>query len=154
MILSPLAQLGRYAGLHPLFPAALRWLDERRHEALADGRHELQPGLVVIAESGTTHDRTLRRFECHRRNIDIQVSLAGGEAMEWAPLASLALAEDFLPGGDIAFWHDPPAGAVTRLLVRPGDAAIFFPEDAHKPVLHPDAAPVAYRKLVFKVAVV
>lgn len=152
MILAPLADAVRYAGLHPRFAAAFAWAQDPANLARADGRYEIAPGLMVIVESGTTKDRAVRRLEAHRRKIDIQLVLAGPEIMEWSPLAGLRVHEDYKPEKDVAFYHDP-AGPLASLLVAPGWFAIFWPEDAHKPVLHPAGQPVPYRKLVFKIDV-
>ena len=153
MLLFPLADAARHAGLHPLFPTVFAWLAEPANRAIADGRLAIRgEELLVIAESGTTHDSSGRRFESHRRYIDIQVPLVGGEAMEWTPVAGLTVQLGFQPDGDIAF-YDQPARPVTRLAVLPDHAAVFFPSDAHKPVLHLGALAAPYRKLVFKVAV-
>lgn len=153
MLLFPLADAARHAGLHPLFPTVFAWLAEPVNRTIADGRHALRGDhLLVIAESGTTHDSGDRRFESHRDYIDIQVPLAGGETMEWTPVAGLTVQLDFQPDNDIAF-YEQPARPLTRLAVLPDHAAVFFPSDAHKPVLHLGAAAKPYRKLVFKVAV-
>jgi len=153
VILAPLNECARYAGLHPLFADAFAWCANSANLALSDGRYELLPGrLLVIVESGETKPRAIRRFESHRANIDIQVNLAGPEAMEWTPVAGLRVEDDFAPDGDIAFYAEPDR-PITRLLVPPLHAALFWPEDAHKPVLHPGTVAVPYRKLVFKVAV-
>jgi YhcH/YjgK/YiaL family protein len=152
MLLFPLTEAAAYAHVHPLFPLVFAWLAEPANRAIADGRHPLQgDDLLVIAESGITHASADRRFESHRRYCDIQVSLSGGEVMEWTPVAGLVTQLDFQEGGDIAF-YDQPHRPVTRLAVLPDHAAVFFPADAHKPVLHLGAAAAAYRKLVFKVA--
>jgi YhcH/YjgK/YiaL family protein len=153
VILAPLADRARYAPLHPLFAQAFAWCDVAANRERADGRYDIIPGrLAVIVESGETKPRAIRRFESHRANIDIQLNLAGPEAMEWTPVDGLRVEDDFAPDGDIAFYAEP-ARPITRLLVPPGHFAVFWPEDAHKPVLHPEATPVPYRKLVFKVAV-
>jgi biofilm protein TabA len=150
MILDALTRSGRYAGLHPRFAAAFAWCASSAAGA-ADGRHELEgERLLVIVETGTTVQSTRKRFESHRRYIDIQVNLAGGEIMEWLPASALAVSDDFAPDGDVRFYHQP-AQLPTRLLVEPGHFAIFYPEDAHKPCCHPGDAAVPYRKLVFKV---
>ncbi len=150
MIVAPLTQGGRYAGLHPRFAAAFAWCASSAATA-PDGRHALQgEQLLVIVESGTTVHSAHKRFESHRRYIDIQVNLAGGEIMEWLPAAALTVSDDFAPDGDVRFYQ-APARTPTRLLVEPGHFAIFFPEDAHKPCCHPGELAVAYRKLVFKV---
>lgn len=149
MIHDTLTQVERYAGLHPLFRVAFAWL--QTHRDATDGKHIIHgDDLFVIVETAGTHDPATRRFEAHRRYIDIQVNLAGGEVMEWLPATDLQVEDDFQPEGDIAFFH-PPTIAPTRLHVRPNEFAIFFPSDAHKPVCHPPSGPTIYRKLVFKV---
>lgn len=153
MLLFPLADAAQHAGLHRLFPVVFTWLADPANRAVADGRHAIRgEDLFVIAERGTTHDGATRRFESHRRYIDIQVPLEGGEVMEWTPVTGLTVQLDFQPDGDIAFYH-PPERPVTRLAVLPDFAAVFFTSDAHKPVLHLGATASPYRKLVFKVAV-
>ena len=154
MLLAPLDRLDRAARLHPLLPEVLAWCRAQPWTRLADGRHPiLGDDLFVILESGTTWDRAARRFESHRRYIDVQLALAGGETMDWHPIDGLPVEDDFQSGGDIRF-HASQGVRGTPLRVLPGLAAIFFPEDAHRPVLHLDGTTAApYRKAVFKVAV-
>jgi len=149
VILAALADVARYVGLHPLFPDAFAWL--AAHRDATAGRHAIHDDrLFALLDVGTTHDRATRRFESHRRYIDIQINLAGGEAMEWTPVAGLTVADDFTPDGDIAFYVEPTR-PVTRLAVPVDHVAMFWPADAHKPVLHVGSAPTPYRKVVFKV---
>jgi biofilm protein TabA len=153
MIHDTLANAKRYVGLHPRFAAAFAWVQEPTNLAKPDGRYALQgDALFVIVESGPTIASQLKRFESHRRYIDIQINLKGPEIMEWMPRASLALFEDFKPDNDICFYQQP-ATIPTSLMVRPQEFAIFWPEDAHKPCCNPGDASVSYRKLVFKVAI-
>jgi YhcH/YjgK/YiaL family protein len=152
MIHDALANAARYAPLHPRFAAAFAWCGEPTNLAKADGRYALQGDqLFVIVETGPTMPALRKRFESHRRYIDIQVNLKGPEVMEWMPKASLAVFEDFKPDNDICFYQQP-VDVPTRLLVQPRQFAIFWPEDAHKPCCNPGEASVPYRKLVFKVA--
>lgn len=149
MLQDTLTNAGRYSALHPLFAEAFAWLVT--HRDAADGKHTIRgDDLFVIVETAGTHDPATRRFEAHRRYIDIQVNLAGGEVMEWLPVADLRVEDDFQPDGDIAFFHTPTI-APTRLHVRPNEFAIFYQSDAHKPVCHPPSGPSTYRKFVFKV---
>jgi YhcH/YjgK/YiaL family protein len=150
MILSTLADAHRSAGLHPLFPTVFAWL--AAPPALPAGRHCLVGDqLAVIVESGTTLPRSAKRLESHRRFIDIQVSVAGGEVMDWAPLSGLAVHTPYDAERDVGFWNDP--AELVSVLVRPGWFTIFWPEDAHRPGLHPGSDQAAYRKLVFKIAI-
>ena len=152
MILAPLADAGRYYGLHPLFARAFAWIADPANRALPVGRHPIVADrLEAIIDEGVTRDPAAGRLESHRANIDIQVSLAGGETIEWAPLAGLVVETPFAPDGDIAFYRQPPTAAAVH--VAPGWAAIFWPEDAHKPILHARGAAAPYRKVVFKVRI-
>ena len=152
MIHDTLANAKRYLGLHPRFAAAFAWCQQPDHLAKPDGRYPIQgDALFVIVESGPTIASQHKRFESHRRYIDIQINLKGPEIMEWMPRAALTLFEDFKPDNDICFYQQP-AAIPTRLVVRPQEFAIFWPEDAHKPCCNPGDASVSYRKLVFKVA--
>jgi YhcH/YjgK/YiaL family protein len=152
MIHDTLANAQRYHSLHPRFAHAFAWCQEANHLAKPDGRYPIHgDDLFVIVESGPTIAAPHKRFESHRRYIDIQINLQGPEIMEWMPRAALTLFEDFKPDNDICFYQQP-VGLPTRLLVRPQEFAIFWPEDAHKPCCHPGEVAVTYRKLVFKVA--
>jgi biofilm protein TabA len=152
MILDHLREAHRYTALHPAFARAFQWCANPDLSSMPDSRQELDgERLIVIVESGMTQPAHQRRFESHRRYIDIQVNLCGPELMEWIPVNALRVEDDFRPDNDIAFYRQPSGGA-TRLIVAPDHFAIFWPEDAHKPVCTPGSSPVAYRKLVFKVA--
>ncbi len=152
MILTPLADAARYASLHPQFARAFAWCADADNLLAPVGtRVVIADALTVIVDQGFTRGDPGARLESHRANIDIQVNLAGGEVMEWAPRAGLTLDQDFAADGDIAFWKQP-TNAV-RFAVAPGHAAIFWPEDAHKPILHAGLASAAYRKVVFKVRI-
>ena len=153
MICDRLANAARYQRLHPLFPDAFAWAQDPANRARADGEYAIHGrDLYAIVQGGQTMPAGDKRFESHRRYIDIQLNLSGAEIMEWTPVAGLAVADDFRPDNDIRF-HHPPTGATTPLLVRPDEFAIFWPEDAHKPCCHPYGAATAFRKIVFKISI-
>jgi YhcH/YjgK/YiaL family protein len=148
MILDTLHHAARYEPIHPLFPAAFAWL-ERFDPGMADGRCDIEADrLFALVQSYTTAPAATKRFEAHRRYIDIQVVSAGEEIIAWAPVETLAADGAFDPERDIGFHADPPAS--TPLLLRPGCFAILFPNDAHKPGCAL-LAPAPVRKIVLKV---
>ena len=153
MIHDTLANAQRYHSLHPRFAHAFAWCQEANHLAKPDGRYPIHgDDLFVIVESGPTIAAPHKRFESHRRYIDIQVVLGGGEVMEWAPADNLAEHVAYNPEKDIRF-HIEPARPNARIALVPGEFAIFYPEDAHKPCCFLGAGPSAFRKAVFKVDV-
>jgi YhcH/YjgK/YiaL family protein len=152
MILCRLADADPVAILHPRFAPAIAWL-RALAPTIADGRYDLAgDDLYALVQSGTTRASDEGRMESHRAYIDLQYALVGGEAIEWAPVAELGVAEDFKPGGDIRF-HLPATRSCSRVLLLPGDLGVFWPDDGHKPICHLGAAASSYRKVVIKVRI-
>ena len=148
MILSALSQSPRYAELHPLFQRAFDYIRDTDLYALAPGRYPIVgDDLFAIVELVPGKTKEMARLEAHRKYIDVQLVLEGDETMGWKPLADC-----FNPVGehseekDIRFFLDAPASWVA---VPPDHFCIFFPEDAHAPLV----ASGMVRKVIFKVAV-
>lgn len=131
MIVDSLADAGRYESLGPGIAAGLAYL--RGFDAtVPDGRHPVDGDRVfAIVERYDTAPGTEKRYESHRRHIDIQYVAAGRERILHAPTRALDVETEYDTEHDITFYHDPQAGS--SVLLRAGDIAILFPEDAHKP---------------------
>lgn len=101
---------------------------------------EFQPGKVTLDPDGyitASYERAAMRprdkamLEVHRKYIDIHIPLTDDESIGWAPLDSLKKPfNQYDDDKDIQFFCD---SAHTIVRVRPGDIAIFFPNDAHGP---------------------
>jgi YhcH/YjgK/YiaL family protein len=148
MILSSLSQAERYATLHPLFP---RVFEEIRHTdffAMAPGRYNLLgEDLIAIVELVPGKTREVARLEAHRRYIDIQWVLDGVDEMGWKPLADcFNPVSEHSVEKDIRFFNDAPASWIA---VPPDHFCVFFPEDAHAPLVSAGMV----RKVIFKIAV-
>lgn len=148
MILDTLANADRYSALHPRFAHAFEFLRGTDLLALAPGRYEVQgEQIFVIIENRPGRTRAEAKLECHRRCIDIQLVLEGVDEMGWKPRAQCVdPATDYDAVRDIRFFNDAPAGWIA---VPAGAFCIFFPEDAHAPLVSSGAI----RKAVVKVAV-
>jgi biofilm protein TabA len=114
-------------------------------------RVELPGGAFALEQAYLTKPRAEGRWESHRAYIDVQVIVAGEELMEVVDAAHLAVAEDFRPAKDLIFYRPFDGGSVLR--VRAGEAAVFFPSDAHLPSLSAGATAMLVRKTVVKVPV-
>ena len=148
MICSALSQSPRYAALHPLFQRAFEFIRNTDLHGLSPGRHDIiGDDLFVIVEHEQGRSRAEALLECHRRYIDIQLVLEGVDEMGWKPLADCRdPAGDYSAERDIRFFRDAPD---TWIATPPGAFCIFFPEDAHAPLVSADGI----RKVVFKIAV-
>lgn len=148
MILSTLSQSDRYAGLHPLFPRAFEYIRNTDLTALAPGRYPLMSDdLFAIVEQVPGRTRATAKLEAHRRYIDIQLVLEGTDEMGWRALADCTQpVGDYSTVRDIRFFNDAPASWIST---PPGTFCIFFPEDAHAPLVSEGII----RKVIFKIAV-
>ena len=148
MIFSVLSQSSRYATLHPLFPRAFEFMRNTDLLSLAPGRYPIVgDDLLAIVESVPGRTRAEAQLECHRRYIDIQLLLEGTDEMGWKALADCREpVSDYSAEKDIQFFHDAPA---TWIATPPGAFCIFFPEDAHAPLVSSGNI----RKVIFKIAV-
>jgi biofilm protein TabA len=148
MILDTLSNIDRYASLHPLFPQAITFISSTDLNALSVGIHPIiGEQLLVIVEEAQGRSRTEAQLECHRKYIDIQLVLEGTDEMGWKPLADCQQpVSDYSAAKDIQFFTD----AADAWVSTPANAyCIFFPEDAHAPLVSTGKI----RKLIFKIAV-
>jgi len=148
MIFSAISQASRYATNHPLFQRVFDYIRDTDLYALAPGRYHLVgDDLVAIVEHSSGKPKEHARLEAHQRYIDIQLVLEGDEQMGWKPLADcLNPVSEHSEEKDIRFFHDAPA---SWIVVPPDHLCIFFPEDAHAPLVGRGQI----RKVIFKVAV-
>ena len=142
-----------YERLHPPFAPAFDYL-RTFDPATPDSKVVLEPEkLFALPQRYDTAPAATKRFEAHRRFIDIQFILEGEEIIEHAPIERLPdVTEPYTAERDLMFFRDPAACSCT--LLRAGDFAIYFPADGHKPGCQAGAAPSAVRKIVMKIAVV
>jgi len=148
MIFSSPSQSHRYAALHPLFPRAFDYIRNTDLFALPPGRYNIVgEDLIAIVEQVPGRTRAMARLEAHRRYIDIQLVLDGIDEMGWKPLADCHNpVSEHSEERDIRFFLDAPASWIAT---PPDHFCIFFPEDAHAPLV--SSGPI--RKVIFKIAV-
>lgn len=148
MILAPLEQAGTYLDLHPQFVTAFEFLRRDNLGTLKPGRYELDGDkLFVIVSKDSGKTRQDAKLEAHQNYIDIQYVIAGVEEMGWRPTAECTeIATLYDSAKDIMFFDDAPK---TWTIVPPGSFVIFYPEDAHAPMV----GPAEIHKAVCKVRV-
>lgn len=133
MILSKIRDFRRYEGLNCRFGALADALEAGDLRNLAPGRHEILGEELYVVVSPCAATRPSNAFEVHRRYVDVHVVLDGVDAIGWAPLHSLRQQSSaYEAENDCACFSDPPESVH---LVTPGNLAVFFPEDAHAPLL-------------------
>lgn len=147
MIVDSLHNASKYYSLHPNFKKAFDYVNQNDISQLEDGAIEIGEGLKLIAISGqgSTKEESTKGFECHDKNIDIQISIQGPETFAWKPREKcISPNGTYSDERDVRFFHDKPD---TFFELQEKQFAILFPEDVHSAMIGEGAL----RKIVIKV---
>lgn len=145
----------KYYGLHPLFRTAFEYIDSHLDELAdpaSDGRHPVMgDDLFLLVGSHPLRRQEEAALEAHDRYIDLQVMIAGAENFGWAQrTACVEPRGPFDEAGDIILYNDLPTSIATALA---GEFVIFFPDDAHAPLIRPEGVNGCSRKAIVKIRV-
>lgn len=148
MIIDTLENSGKYSSVHPLFKKAFDFLNTIDLKNIEVGKYEIGEGLnyVVVEKEGMTAEESIAKFECHNKNIDIQLCISGKEKLGWKPRATCKFMKgEYNPEKDVQFYQDAPD---MYFELTDNQFAIFFPEDVHAPMI----ADTVIKKLIVKVS--
>lgn len=146
MVIDSLQNIERYYALLPALSEVSAFLRGVELSKLEVGRHAIDGDRLFV---NVAHD-ALRSvdeapMEVHNRYADVQLVVEGEEGFGWRERGECTAPQGaFDAERDILFYADKPQ-TVYRL--HAGQFAIFFPEDAHAPLLGEGSV----RKLIFKV---
>jgi biofilm protein TabA len=149
MIVDTLSNASKYTSLNPLFAKAFDFINQNDIATLENGTIQIEDGLKVIVSTGNgkTPEVSLAKFECHDKNIDIQVCVKGLETIAWKPREKCVTPNgDYNPEKDVRFFNDTPD---MYFQLTDGQFGIFYPEDVHAPMIGEGEI----KKLVFKVKI-
>lgn len=132
---------------------AFAYLRDHDLTTLPVGKYFLDPvhedwGWVTVSTS-VSKDLKDTKLEAHRKYIDIQHVVSGGEQMGMAPLSSATVTEPYSETREVGFFTSPN---VKFYVAKPDEFFIFFPSDAHEPSVKTDG-PTDVKKVVIKVQV-
>lgn len=102
--------------------------------------------LFCLVSEELTESAADRRGEFHQQYLDIQLLLRGEEWIGVGPHAYVNAGADH-PHPDLWFVNDEQT---SYLALQPGDFAIFWPGELHRPLCTPNQ-PAQVKKLVVKV---
>jgi len=148
MIVDTIQNAGKYFSVHPLFEKAFEYINSTDLMNAADGKSDIAEGLKAIFSNapGKTKEASLSKFECHNKNVDIQLCINGVETIGWKPREKCTAPNgEYNVEKDVQLYHDD---ADTFFRLTNGQFAIFFPEDVHAPMIGEGQI----KKLVIKVS--
>ena len=128
MVIDTLENLEKYVSLNPLFNDVVDFLKSN--------------DLNIQVAKGKSCESAL--LETHKKMIDIQIPLSTSETYGYTPLKDLPEAE-YNEEKDITKYE---GAAATYVTCKPGEFAMFFPQDGHAPCISEQAE---IKKAIFKV---
>lgn len=133
MVVDTLDNLEKYVSLNPLFEEVVKFIKENDLNQLEDGKHFIKDKDLFVnittAHGKSAEDAT---FETHKKMLDIQIPLDNNETYGYLALADLPEAE-YNAEKDVTKY--PGVKAETYVNCKPGEFAIFWPQDGHQPCI-------------------
>ena len=148
MILDILENAHLYQSLNKGFEKAIAFLLRPDLHDLPVETYEIEGDQIyAMVQKVPGRKKEDALLETHEKYIDIQVVLSGTDTMGWKPKSACKQpTSDYDPEKDVQLFKDAPD---TWLATESGAFAIFFPEDAHMPVISEGEL----HKVVVKIAV-
>jgi len=148
MVIDHIRNADAYRDLGPGIAAALDYLANTDFTKVESGRHELANGLYAVIQRYETAPRDGKKWEAHKKHIDVQFIAEGSERIGYVDVTRLQPLTEYDAANDEMFL----AGDGDFLHLTQGTFAIFYPEDAHMPKVTLDGRSEV-RKVVVKVPV-
>ncbi len=150
MILDQLDIALMSAGLGERIAIALPSLHQDSVRNAAPGTYEVDgENLFYIVDEYETQPIKEGRLEIHRRYLDIQYIVSGGECIGTAPLEGLIEESPYDGETDLAFYRYDPA--MSKLVLKQGMFAIFWPNEPHMPGQRIGNTSEKVKKIVVKI---
>ena len=150
MITDHIQHLKRY-GL-PKTDAILKFIADHDCIQLPDGEIAIEGRqLFVRVMRYTPKPASENKFEAHRTYADLQYMAQGAEIMQTARMDDLVAITEYDPIGDHLFFKG--SSAMSNLIVKAGEFAFFYPNQAHRPSCAYEANKGPVKKLVFKIKI-
>lgn len=147
MVVDTLDKLSFYESLNPLFKDVVEFLKANDLNALEEGKHLIKGSdLFVNIQKAKGKSKESAKLETHKRMLDIQIPLSTSETFGYTPLCNLPDAE-YNADKDVSKYE---CMADTYFTCKPGEMAIFWPQDGHAPCIS-DKEEI--KKAIFKVKV-
>ena len=116
-----------------------------------------EPGKYMIGDDGVfvnlveceTEPRAQRQSEIHKKYIDIQILLSGEETFGYSNAISDEARNLIELENDVMFFERVDKEQFITL--QSGDFAIFYPNQAHRPLCAGNDKPMAIKKAILKI---
>jgi YhcH/YjgK/YiaL family protein len=147
MIIDQISHASLYHALGPGVRKALEYLAHQDFSRMKPGRYDVDgQNCFALVSDYDTQPREEKKWEAHRRYIDVQYLANGSELIGYAPMESMRSPGEYDEAKDMT----RPEGEGSFLQAGPGTFVILFPHDVHMPGVAV-SRPGRVRKIVVKV---
>ena len=146
MIIDSIDNLGKYVAMNPLFADVVDFLKSHDLQTLEAGKYPIKDkDLFLNLQMAKGRSQEAAVLETHIEMIDIQIPISGEETFGYTPLQDLP---SFVYNAEKDITKYGETKAQTYVTLKPGQIAIFFPQDGHAPCI---AGVPEIKKAIFKV---
>lgn len=132
MILDTIENLDLYANMHPSFAKVFSYIKTLNFEELPTGRTDVDEDFYVNVDAVDLRSPQMANLEVHNAYIDIQIPITNMEYVGYKSRKSCKMLKEIHPKQDITFYKDK---FDFSFALSVGSFAIFFPQDAHAPLI-------------------
>jgi YhcH/YjgK/YiaL family protein len=149
MIFEILNNFNNYVLLSSHFKDIAQFLARKDLERLEIGKHTISDrGAFALVSEYATKPESECYIECHKKHIDIQMVVSGKESIGFCQKSDCK-ESPYDPEKDF----QKLSGELNFVTMKPGNFAVFFPDDGHMPGLRVGSFPEHVKKIVIKVPV-
>ena len=120
--------------------------------SLECGKYEISDGIYANVQELETKMPHEAKFEAHRQYIDIQYVILGEERMDFSLIENFQTQIAYDEQKDVEFLSlKEDALCPNTINVKQTDFAIFYPQDAHAPMLSASDKQINIKKVIVKI---
>ena len=150
MIFDKLKNAKNYYSLSENLKIGFEFLLNTDLSSLKDGKHLIKGDDVFInVQTLKTKPVEEKKWEAHRKYIDIQYVIKGSEKMGFGLIDDFKTLIPYDPDKDLEFLEGEKYNFIN---VNEGEFSVFYPEDIHAPMLAYDK-PTEIKKVIVKVKI-
>lgn len=150
MIIDNIKNCEKYESVHEAFKEAFDAIKMLVSEKREIGKYEINDKKVyAMVQEYTSKTEAERKFEAHKKYIDIQFIVNGQEQIQIGDLEGLKNTNEFNLEKDSGLFEAPEL--YTSAVLKSGDFAVIYPNEAHAPGIALNDTPSNVKKIVVKV---
>ena len=154
MIFDRLSNAKQYYKLDSSLQKGFEFLLNNDLSKMEDGKHIiLGDEIYANVQTLNTKPEEEKKWEVHRRYIDIQYVIKGEEKMGYGILEDFQeVVEKYDENRDVAFLNTADNKNFNFINVKAGDFVVFYPNDVHAPMLAVEKSK-SIKKVIVKILI-